>query len=392
VPRVHRHILSAAVLLAGLATVVAPPGSLAQDVPHHPANLTFFYPIGTNQDPTILTYFRLNLMYGRVGYIRGIDLGTIVNRTDRDLRGLQLTGVYSQTGHDMLGATVTGGISYVGGSARGIQVSGLVNFDRDIYRGVQFAGLFNFVESAFVGVQWSSLFNLANADCRGFQVASFANMTAGDVRGFQIAGGVNFVNEFMRGAQIGALNFADRYRGAQIGAINVAGVSQGAMIGIVNYAREINAVPVGAINWDKTKGSADWSIFASNIAMVSTGLRTVVDRWVATAALGIGDLDDDRNDTLFLSWYYGYMFPLGEGGKWWVTPEFGYVHVMPQTPEEGKTMDLHFMLQALVEGEVELTNVARVFVGAGLNVRFSEYSTKASTKSDPLVRAGVALW
>ena len=74
-----RHIIMMVALLVacafGLVSAATP--ARAQDVPVHPANLSLFYPIGTNQDPTILTYFRLNLMYGRVGYIKGVDIGTI---------------------------------------------------------------------------------------------------------------------------------------------------------------------------------------------------------------------------------------------------------------------------------------------------------------------------
>jgi hypothetical protein len=378
-------------VIACLATG-SPASAQDTDVPVHPANLTLFYPIGTNQDPTILTYFRLNLMYGRVGYIKGVDIGTIVNRTDQDLKGIQLTGIYSQTGHDMRGATLTGGISYVGGSARGIQVSGLVNFNRSWFRGVQYATLFNFVQEEFSGFQLSSVFNLNNSDARYVQFATFANVSGGDFKGLQLAAGVNYVNDVMKGFQVGATNVATEFEGAQIGALNFAGKGRGAMIGLVNYVTEFDGVPVGAVNWDKTKGNADWSIFASNFALANTGIRTVVNRWVATAAVGIGDVEDERDDTLFLSWYYGYMYPLGEGEKWWITPELGYVHVMPQTPEEGKTMDLHFMLQGLVKGEVKVSKVVRVFVGAGVNVRFSEYSTKASSTTDPLVLGGVALW
>ena len=374
----------------GLVSAATP--ARAQDVPVHPANLSLFYPIGTNQDPTILTYFRLNLMYGRVGYIKGVDIGTIVNRTDQDMKGIQLTGVYSQTGHDFRGGMLTGGINYVGGSGRGIQVAGLVNFNRSWFRGVQYATFFNFVQEEVIGVQLASLFNLSNGDARYVQFASFANMTGGNFKGLQIAGGVNYVNERLYGFQVAATNFAVEFEGAQIGALNFAGEGHGAMIGIINYSREFDGVPVGAINWDKTNGNADWSIYGTNFALINTGLRTTVHRWVATAAVGVNDIDQERDDTLFLSWHYGYMFPLGDAERWWITPELGYVHVMPQSNEPGELNNLHFMLQALVTGELRVSGVARVFVGAGVSMRFSEYSSQAITQTDPLFLAGVALW
>jgi hypothetical protein len=392
--RSGRHIIIVAALLAacffGLAAAFST--ASAQDVPVHPANLSLFYPIGTNQDPTILTYFRLNLMYGRVGYIKGVDIGTIVNRTDRDMKGIQLTGVYSQTGNDLRGAALTGGITYVGGSARGVQVSGLVNFNRSWFRGIQYATFFNFVQEEVIGVQLASLFNLSNGDTRYVQFASFANMAGGNFKGLQLAGGVNYVNERLHGFQAALTNFAVEFEGAQIGALNFAGEGHGAMIGIINHSRELDGVPVGAINWDKTNGNADWSIYGTNMALINTGLRTTVRRWVATAAVGTYDLEEDRDDTMFLSWYYGYMIPLGDAEKWWITPELGYVHVMPQSSKEGKINDLHFMLQALVRAEVRVGGIARVFAGAGVSVRFSEYSSQASTKTDPLFLAGVALW
>jgi hypothetical protein len=382
-------------VVAGVIACVAgasPASAQDSDVPVHPANLTLFFPIGTNQDPTILTYFRLNLSYGRVGYIKGLDIGAIVNRTDRDLKGIQLTGVYSQTGNDMRGATLTGGVSFVGGTARGVQVSGLVNFNRSWFRGVQYAGLFNFVQEEFSGVQLAHVFNLSNADARYFQLSSFANLTGGNFRGIQFAAAVNYVNDRMRGFQVAANNFAIEFEGAQIGALNFTGKGRGAMIGFFNYSRELDGVPIGAINWDKTNGNADWSIYGTNFALINTGLRTAVRRWVATAGVGVYDVDEDRDDTLFLSWYYGYMIPLGEAEKWWITPEVGYVHVMPQSSEEGKINDLHFMLQALVRAELRVARIARVFVGGGVSVRFSEYSSQAVSKTDPLFLAGVALW
>jgi len=374
----------------GLAAGAAP--ARAQDVPVHPANLSLFYPIGTNQDPTILTYFRLNLMYGRVGYIKGVDIGTIVNRTDQDMKGIQLTGVYSQTGHDFRGGMLTGGINYVGGSARGVQVAGLVNFNRGWFRGIQYATFFNFVQEEVIGVQLASLFNLSNGDARYVQFASFANMTGGNFKGLQLAGGVNYVNESLHGFQVAATNFAVEFEGAQIGLLNFAGKGRGAMIGIINHSRELDGTPVGAINWDKTNGNADWSIYGTNMALINTGLRTTVKRWVATLAVGQNDIDQERDDTLFLSWHYGYMIPLGDAEKWWITPELGYVHVMPQSNEPNELNELHFMLQALVTGELRVSGVARVFAGAGVSVRFSEYSSQAISQTEPLFLAGVALW
>jgi hypothetical protein len=383
-----RHALTLVLGAVLVALAVGP--AAAEDVPHHPANLSLFFPISTNQDPTISTNFRLNLLYGRVGYIRGLDIGTVVSRTDRDMRGIQLTGIYSHTGGDARGGMATGAINYIGGNTRGVQVAGLVNFNRGWFRGVQYATLFNYVQEEFTGVQWASIYNLSSSDGRYFQYASVANMVAGSFTGLQLSGGLNYVDERLGGLQVGGVNFAVEYRGAQAGALNFAREASGAQIGIFNYSRSLDGVPVGAVNIDRTNGDADWSSYASNYAAVSTGLRTTVHGYTSTLAVGFIDLEQERNDTVFLSWHYGYRFALGE--KVFLTPDAGWVHVMPSGEEEGKLNDDHFALQARLAGEWAVSRIVNVFVGGGVTVRFEKYDIDADTKTDPLVFGGVTLY
>ena len=383
--------MGVAVGLAAVVVLFVGGACRGEETAHQPVNLSFFYPLSTNTNPDISTNFRLNLFYGRVGTIRGFDLGAFVSRTDRDVRGLQLTGVYSHTGGDIHGAVFTGGLNYVGGDGRGVQVAGLVNFNRGAYRGVQYATFFNFAQRRFYGVQWAFLFNMSNEDSGPFQVATVANLTGGDFRGLQL-GGVNFVNDSMRGAQVGILNFAYEYRGVQIGGLNIAEKAEGAVIGAINFVGELDGVPVGAVNLEKAGGNADWSIFASNIVLASTGLRTVVNGFVSTLGVGAGDIPEERDDTFFLSWHYGYLFPFGERERWQLSPDLGFVHIMPQSEEEGKNNDRHFALQARLTGEVRLSPRAAAFFGGGLSVRFSAYSSQASTDFDPLIVGGVTLF
>ena len=42
------------------------------EAPHHPVNFSFFYPLSISRDPMVSTNFRVNLLYGRVGAIRGL--------------------------------------------------------------------------------------------------------------------------------------------------------------------------------------------------------------------------------------------------------------------------------------------------------------------------------
>ncbi len=378
-----------AVMLVILALLPTAGPAVAEEVPHHFANLSFFYPLSTNQDPTISTNFRLNLMYGRVGYIRGFDIGTIVSRTDVDMRGVQLTGIYSQTGRDLRGAVFTGGLNYVGGNTRGIQAAGLVNYNRGWMRGIQFSTIFNFVEDEFTGVQISLLYNLANGDGRYFQYASFANMTAGNFQGVQIAAGLNYVNDRLSGVQLGGFNFAFEYHGAQVGAANFAREAKGTQIGLFNLSKNLDGVPVGMINIDRDNGDENWSTFASNYAAISSGLRTTVHGYTSTVAVGVMDIEQDRGDTIFLSWHYGYRFGLAE--KAFLTPDLGWVHVIPRGEDEGKINNIHFAIQARLAGEFAVKETMNVFIGGGVTVRFDEYDPNANTTTDPLIFGGITL-
>jgi hypothetical protein len=153
----------------------------------------------------------------------------------------------------------------------------------------------------------------------------------------------------------------------------------------------MDGVPIGIINF-ADDGGVSWATYASNIALANTGIRTTIRRYVSTFALGIGDVVEERDDTVFLSWYYGYMFPLGDSARWWLTPELGYVHVMPQSSEAGKINNLHFDLQVLAKGEVRLGEIYKVFIGAGVNWQFSDYSKDAAIETDPMIMAGVSIW
>jgi hypothetical protein len=75
-----------------------------------------------------------------------------------------------------------------------------------------------------------------------------------------------------------------------------------------------------------------------------------------------------------------------------LSPDLGFVHVMPQSEEEGRINDRHFALQARLTGEFRFSPKATAFFGGGLSVRFSEYSSKASSDVDPLIVGGVTLF
>ena len=374
------------------ALILMPIEAPAKEYPHKPVNLSLFYPIATSQDPTISTSFRLNLTYSHVGELRGFDINGLVSRIDRDLRWVQFTGLYSHVGGDMEGIALTGVVNYVGGSATGGQVAGLVNYDRGEFDGIQFAGLFNFTEEGFDGIQLSTVFNLNNGDGGFLQWGTFANATAGSFSGLQISTGVNFVNQDIVGAQIGFTNFATEFRGIQLGAFNATRNANGPQIGILNIARENNSVPVGFMSFTDSSNT-DWVSFGSSFAAFNTGVRTAVRGWYSMFTAGVGDLDDERDDTAFFTWNYGYAFALGAGGgeRWSLAPDLGFVHIMPQ-PSDTKLDNQQFAVQARLLLEYRFSPRVSAFAGGGVSTRFSEYSTDAVSKTDPLGLLGVSLF
>jgi hypothetical protein len=356
---------------------------------HHPVNLSFLHPISTNKDTDISTNFRLNLLYGHVGTVRGVDINGIVSRNGSDMRGLQLTGAYSQIEGDFGGCSFTGLVNYVGSEGWGFQLAGMVNYNRGSFTGIQYSGLFNFTETEFTGVQLATVFNLNNGGGKYLQYATIANANAGIFRGAQLSFGINYSSE-LKGLQFGLTNVASRCRGIQAGISNFAGVVDGVQIGIINVAREINGVPVGVVNWARN-GEKDWVTYGSNLAAVSTGLRTSVKGFYSMFVVGVGDLQDEENYTLSFSWHYGHAFSVSE--KWNIDTDLGFVHLIPESSDDPAENDnLHFAVQARLLGEYRFSEKATIFAGGGISMLFSEYSAEASSDFDPLIVLGFSVF
>ena len=179
-----------ALLVVSASLILAVGSASADEPPHHPVNFTLYYPVGTNQNADISTNFRLSLIYGRVGSVRGLDLNTGVSVVQRDFGGVQGTLLYSQVDGDFGGLAMTGILNNFKSDVSGAQISGLVNVTRGHMTGFQWASLFNYVEGGLSGVQLSSVLNSNQGEGGFLQLASVANINEGDFHGAQI-GGVN---------------------------------------------------------------------------------------------------------------------------------------------------------------------------------------------------------
>ncbi len=379
------------VLLAGLLILAVASGAAGSEAAHHPANVTLFYPAGTNQDPDITTNFRLSLIYGRVGAIRGVDLNTGISIIQRDMRGLQVTLLYSQVGGYFGGVAATGLVNYFQGENRGVQVAGLTNFDQGYFRGLQYAGLFNYTGSAFHGAQISNVFNANHGEGSFLQLSGVANMNEGDFRGVQLGGGLNFTGAQLTGAQVALVNMAVEVEGFQGGLINLGGTVSGIQVAALNLHRQNDGVPVGFINIAEDNGGEDWITFGSNLGAINTGLRTTVNRFYSMFTVGYSDLQGDIEKTAFLSWNFGYAAPLSE--SWKLDFDLGYVHIMPEKSDDpGLNDNMHWALQGRVLAEVRLSSKLAAFGGGGVSSIWSEYSSDAEQKTEPLGVLGISLF
>lgn len=385
----HRHRIHA-VTIALLLSFWLPAGrSFAQPVSHQPVNLSFIYPLSTNQDPDVSSNFRLSLLYGRQHSIRGLDLNLGASTLEDGFHGIQLTGLYSQIGGSLQGFSFALGPTYVQGSVAGAQLALFPNVVRGDLSGFQYSWLFNFLGGDLEGIQVSGLFNLSDAGGGFLQFSGVANALAGEFEGGQVSAGFNYSSARIYGFQLGLANAAAEIEGLQVGAINFAGVHRGVQVGALNVVRDNQGVPIGLFNYSEGNGKTDWITYGSNLALINTGVRTTVNRFYSMLAVGGYDAECDVSETAFLSWHYGYELPLADA--WSLGLDLGFVHVMPKKNDDPAINDrLHFAAQARALAEYHLNPRLAFFAGGGLSDIFTEYSSKAKGEIKPLIVAGIS--
>lgn len=182
-----------------------------------PAQITFFYPIGTHgiASDSIPYHFSLNMLWGFTGGIKGAELGGLFNKTNGTVTGAQFGGLGN----------------FVAGNVTGGQFAGLINAASS-FKGIQMGGLINKVEDK----EGSSLEETPRNI--GVQAAGLYNLQANSMKGVQI-GLININREHIQGAQIaGLLNKTKTISGVQFGLINIADtVKKGVPIGLINIVK-----------------------------------------------------------------------------------------------------------------------------------------------------------
>ena len=372
-----------------LLTILGATASEAQPE-HHAVNLQFLYPVATSSDPDLTTNLRLSLLYGRVGSVRGLDLNGVAATTGSDVHALQLTGAYSRIGGLFQGMSVTGGMQHLSADGVGFQFSGLANYVEGRFVGVQYSGLLNHVRGGFVGFQFAGALNSNDGPGGFLQIASIANVNVGPFGGLQLSALFNHGNSHVSGAQAALLNFAESMSGAQIGLLNLAQTFSGVQVGVINISKINTGIPIGFYN-STDSSNVDLVIYGTNLAAINGGIRTVVNNWSSVIGGGYRDTKSDAENSGFLSWHFGRLIELGS--RWSLTADLGYVHIIPKAYDDPLINDrLHFALQARLLAEVALGRKIAIFAGGGVSTRFSEYSSHASSETDPLLVGGVSLF
>ena len=209
---------------------------------HWWGNAALFYPLASNaNEPELVTNFDFNLLYGHIGALDGLELGTV---------------------------------SSVSGNAQGLQVSVLTNLVGGQVRAGQVSLIFNRGRSV-----------------EGAQIA-LVNRADEAMQGLQL-GALNSASSLSKGAQLSAVNLAGNFEGVQIGLVNVGKRVRGMQIGLINVADDVDGVPIGLISVSKTGGvhALAWS---SNSTYANLGVKFAT-RYTYTMISGAIHGDGDHS-------------------------------------------------------------------------------------------------
>jgi hypothetical protein len=189
--------------------------------------------------------------------------------------------------------------------------------------------------------------------------------------------------------QVGAGSFASHVHGVQASLVNLAGDVRGTQVGIVNLCQQLDGVPVGLVNLCEENGEIDWLVLASNLAVISVGVRTGINGVYSMLTAGVIDLHDDRSNTLLLDWHYGWATQITPRLR--LGGDLGFVHFIPNPSDDPQVNDrLHFAVQPRIMAEQHVGKRLRVLGGAGASVIWNEYSKQAAPETEPLVVLGIS--
>ena len=215
------NYISAVILTVLSITGISAQETKSKELKTFPAQFSIFYPLATHGErSTDYTFnFSLNLLYGKIGGLNGMEASGLVGMVEGDVNGAQIAGIGNGAGN--IKGIQAGGLLNGSGNMNGMQVGGLLNAGGDI-KGIQTGGLFN-VANNMKGIQVSGITNMAKKT-EGVQIAGLGNISK-EISGVSI-GGVFNLTEKLQGVLFG-------------GVINVIDtVESGVSIALINIVRK----------------------------------------------------------------------------------------------------------------------------------------------------------
>ena len=241
-----------------------------------PAQFSIYYPFATHGERSIdYKYnFSLNLAYGKIGGLNGIEISGLVGIVKGNVNGVQIAGIGN--GVDNM---------------KGMQIGGLFNAADDV-KGMQASGLFNAADNV-KGIQAGGLFNGAD-DVKGMQAGGLFN-GADDVKGMQIGGLFNGADD-VKGMQMGGLfNAADNVNGVQISGIyNRSNTLRGLQIGLISVNDTIEkGISLSLVNIVKRGFYREWELSFSDYANLALSYKMGVQRFYTIYSVGANFIEDN---------------------------------------------------------------------------------------------------
>jgi len=267
-------------------------------VPYRPFNIGLLYPMSINVGaPESFTHLDLALLFGRVGYLGGLQMGPI-GYIGYAMRGVQL-----------------GLVHVVDGPAEGLQIDGFFAISRGDLFGAQIVGALGWSSANVHGAAIAGLGSQVYGDVDGLLAAGLLTVARGEVRGVEIAGGVNIGR--VDGLQLGLINISAEIHGVQIGVINVARRLKGVQIGVLNVTDKLEGESLGVIPLPR-RGGIHPMAWGSNTIFANLGLKFASAHTYSLLSGGLHNrpLPDGKRQAAFAAGFtMGAALPLVEGFK-----------------------------------------------------------------------------
>ena len=263
----------------------------SKETKHFPAQFSIYYPFAIHGErSTDYSFnFSLNLVYGKIGGLNGVEVSGLVGIVEGDVNGVQIAGIGNGAGN-MKGIQV-GGLFSASDNMRGIQLGGLFGA-ADNVQGIQVGGLFSAANDV-QGIQLGGLFSAAD-NTQGIQIGGLFG-AADDVRGVQV-GGLFSAADNVQGIQLGGLfNAADDIDGLQISGIyNRSNTLRGIQIGLVSVNDTIEkGFSLSLVNIVKRGFYREWEASFSDYANVAVSYKMGTQKFYTIYTVGANFVEDN---------------------------------------------------------------------------------------------------